>query len=163
MRKMTCLWVAALGFCTMAFGSDPLDISGYVLTQANSAQTFTLPAGTMIPPSGYVIVARDNGSGGFANFANSANSAGSDNSSNPVGSANPVDSANFTNPAGPSNPAGSTNSGGAAEFDRSCDPNATSGSSGGSDGFSTAAEALSKYSGGRRTTLVRRGKIDRRT
>ncbi|NCA83404.1 MAG: hypothetical protein EOM72_11785 [Opitutae bacterium] len=59
MRKMTCLWVAALGFCTMAFGSDPLDISGYVLTQANSAQTFTLPAGTMIPPSGYVIVARD--------------------------------------------------------------------------------------------------------
>ena len=41
------------------FGNDPLDLSGYVLTQANSAQTFTLPAGTLIPPGGYVIVARN--------------------------------------------------------------------------------------------------------
>ncbi len=41
-----------------AQAQTPLDIGGYVLTQANSAQTFTLPAGTLIPAGGYVIVGR---------------------------------------------------------------------------------------------------------
>jgi len=50
---------AVMAMGVAAFGNDPLDLSGYVLTQANSAQTFTLPAGTLIPPGGYVIVARN--------------------------------------------------------------------------------------------------------
>jgi hypothetical protein len=34
------------------------DISGWTITQANAAITYTVPAGTMIPANGYVVIAR---------------------------------------------------------------------------------------------------------
>ncbi len=59
MKRLSWWMAAVMAMGVAAFGNDPLDLSGYVLTQANSAQTFTLPAGTLIPPGGYVIVARN--------------------------------------------------------------------------------------------------------
>jgi hypothetical protein len=39
-------------------GGSTADVSGWKLTQANSAGTYTIPAGTVIPANGYLIVAR---------------------------------------------------------------------------------------------------------
>ena len=35
------------------------DVGGYTLTQANSTQTYTLPAGTTVPAGGYLVIARN--------------------------------------------------------------------------------------------------------
>lgn len=44
------------------------DISGWKVVQANSAATYTLPAGTVIPANGYVIVGRDATKAAFETF-----------------------------------------------------------------------------------------------
>jgi hypothetical protein len=44
------------------------DVSGWKLVQANSAITFTLPAGSVIPANGYLIVARDATKAAFETF-----------------------------------------------------------------------------------------------
>lgn len=44
------------------------DVSGWKLVQANSALTFTLPAGSVIPANGYLIVARDATKAAFESF-----------------------------------------------------------------------------------------------
>jgi Lamin Tail Domain len=46
----------------------PLDISGWTVTQANASYTFTIPAGTVIPASGYVVIGRDATKTGFLTF-----------------------------------------------------------------------------------------------
>jgi beta-lactamase superfamily II metal-dependent hydrolase len=45
-----------------------LDISGWRLVQANSALTYTLPAGTRIPSNGYVVIARNASKPAFEAF-----------------------------------------------------------------------------------------------
>ena len=45
-----------------------LDISGWRLVQANSAITYTLPAGTRIPLNGYVVIARNASKAAFESF-----------------------------------------------------------------------------------------------
>jgi beta-lactamase superfamily II metal-dependent hydrolase len=45
-----------------------LDISGWQLVQANASYTFTLPAGTVIPANGYVVVGRDATKTAFQSF-----------------------------------------------------------------------------------------------
>jgi hypothetical protein len=45
-----------------------LDISGWRLVQTNSAITYTLPAGTRIPSSGYVVIARNASKSAFEAF-----------------------------------------------------------------------------------------------
>src|SRR5581483_3690573 len=44
------------------------DISGWVLTQQNATYNFTIPAGTLIPANGYVIIARDATKSAFQSF-----------------------------------------------------------------------------------------------
>ncbi len=38
---------------------DGVDLSGFVVTQANSTATFTVPPGTIVPHGGYMVIARD--------------------------------------------------------------------------------------------------------
>ncbi len=49
-------------------GAAPLDIGGWQLLQFNSTQTYTFPAGTVVPPGGYVIVARFATRGAFESY-----------------------------------------------------------------------------------------------
>jgi hypothetical protein len=44
---------------TLTTGPASIDVSGWVLKQFTSTQTFTIPAGTSIPAGGYLVVARD--------------------------------------------------------------------------------------------------------
>ncbi len=44
------------------------DISGWVLTQQNATYTFTIPAGTVIPANGYVIIGRNATKAAFQTF-----------------------------------------------------------------------------------------------
>jgi beta-lactamase superfamily II metal-dependent hydrolase len=44
------------------------DISGWKVTQANSTLTYTIPAGTIIPSKGYVIIARNATKAAFQTF-----------------------------------------------------------------------------------------------
>jgi hypothetical protein len=59
------LWSAPM-WITWSGGS--LDVSGWRLSQANSAQSLVLPAGTRIPASGYLIVARNASRAAFESF-----------------------------------------------------------------------------------------------
>ncbi|MDX9732711.1 MAG: endonuclease, partial [Thermoanaerobaculia bacterium] len=47
------------GTVTTAAVATTLDIGGWQLVQANSTQTYTLPAGTTVPPGGYVVIGRN--------------------------------------------------------------------------------------------------------
>jgi hypothetical protein len=49
-------------------GGTSSDVSGWKLTQQNSTQTYTLPAGTTIASKGYLIVARDATKSAFEAF-----------------------------------------------------------------------------------------------
>ncbi len=53
---------------TVANGVASVDVSGWRLVQANSAITYTLPAGSLIPAGGYLIVARDATKAAFEAF-----------------------------------------------------------------------------------------------
>jgi hypothetical protein len=44
------------------------DISGWTVTQANATVVYTIPAGTVIPANGYVIIARDATKAAFQSF-----------------------------------------------------------------------------------------------
>ena len=46
----------------------PLDIGNYALLQYDSSQSYTIPAGTMIEPNGYVVVGRDATQAAFEAF-----------------------------------------------------------------------------------------------
>src|SRR6266542_3146977 len=46
----------------------PVDVSGWTLTQANATLTYTIPAGTVIPSKGYLIVARNATKSAFQTF-----------------------------------------------------------------------------------------------
>lgn len=48
--------------------AQDLDISGWTLQQANSTQSYTFPAGTMVPAGGYVIIARDVDQAAFESY-----------------------------------------------------------------------------------------------
>ncbi|MBP9212589.1 MAG: hypothetical protein KBF97_07280, partial [Bacteroidetes bacterium] len=48
--------------------AQSLDISGYKIVQANAALTITIPAGTVIPPGGYVVIARNTTKAAFETF-----------------------------------------------------------------------------------------------
>jgi len=54
---------------TMAVATT-LDVGGWQLVQANSAQTYTLPAGTTVPAGGYVVIARNADKTAFETFWN---------------------------------------------------------------------------------------------
>ncbi|MEM6296904.1 MAG: hypothetical protein AAGA54_36910 [Myxococcota bacterium] len=45
--------------------ADAVDLSGFVITQTNSSRTFTLPAGTVVPSGGRVVIGRDASRGAF--------------------------------------------------------------------------------------------------
>jgi len=53
------------GTVTTAAVATTLDVGGYTLIQANSTQTYTIPAGTTVPAGGYVIIARNVDKAGF--------------------------------------------------------------------------------------------------
>ncbi|HEX4954815.1 MAG TPA: Ig-like domain-containing protein [Thermoanaerobaculia bacterium] len=53
---------------TVANGSCSLNAGGWKLVQANSTQTYFLPAGTQVVPNGYVIVARSATKAQFETF-----------------------------------------------------------------------------------------------
>jgi phosphatidylserine/phosphatidylglycerophosphate/cardiolipin synthase-like enzyme len=58
-------------FCVAAaatVSAQPLDISGYKIVQANAATSITLPAGTVVQPGGYVIVARNASKAAFETY-----------------------------------------------------------------------------------------------
>ncbi len=60
------MWISyGAGGCT---SGCTLDLSGWHLVQANSAATFTLPAGSTIAKNGYLIVARDATKSAFETF-----------------------------------------------------------------------------------------------
>lgn len=46
----------------------PVDVSGWTITQANATQTYTIPAGTVIPSHGYLIIARNATKSAFQTF-----------------------------------------------------------------------------------------------
>ena len=46
----------------------PVDVSGWTITQANATQTYTIPANTVIPSHGYLIVARNATKSAFQTF-----------------------------------------------------------------------------------------------
>ena len=48
--------------------SQSLNISGYKVVQTNAAATYVIPAGTIIQPGGYVIIARNTTKAGFETF-----------------------------------------------------------------------------------------------
>lgn len=49
-------------------GGGTLAIGGYTVTQANSAFTYTIPAGTTIPANGYVVIGRNASKTAFQSF-----------------------------------------------------------------------------------------------
>lgn len=49
-------------------GGSTADVSGWKLTQANSAGTYTIPAGTIIPANGYLVVARQADKAAFQTY-----------------------------------------------------------------------------------------------
>jgi hypothetical protein len=53
---------------TFTTGAPQLDLSGWVLEQFNSAQTFTFPAGTQVASGGYLVLARDSAQPAFETF-----------------------------------------------------------------------------------------------
>ena len=56
------------GTVTTAAASTTLDVGGWQLVQANSTQTYTLPAGTTIPAGGYVVIGRNADKAAFETF-----------------------------------------------------------------------------------------------
>jgi len=48
--------------------AQSLDVGGWKLEQANSAQTYTIPAGTVVPAGGYLILARDASEAAFETY-----------------------------------------------------------------------------------------------
>jgi len=44
------------------------DISGWTVTQANATVVYTIPAGTVIPANGYVVIGRDATKAAFQTF-----------------------------------------------------------------------------------------------
>ncbi|MBK6900742.1 MAG: lamin tail domain-containing protein [bacterium] len=51
--------------------AQSLNVGGWKLEQANSAQTYTIPAGTAVPAGGYLIVARDASEAAFETYSGS--------------------------------------------------------------------------------------------
>ena len=49
-------------------GGSSADVSGWQITQANAAYTYTLPAGTTIPADGYLVIARQADKAAFEGF-----------------------------------------------------------------------------------------------
>ncbi len=56
------------GVAVTVSNTGGVDISGWRLVQANSAVTYTLPAGTVVPAGGYAIIARDATKAAFEAF-----------------------------------------------------------------------------------------------
>lgn len=60
---MTCcrplIALAALLLLSAPCLAQSLDVGGWKILQQNSAQTYTIPAGTVVPAGGYLVVARD--------------------------------------------------------------------------------------------------------
>jgi hypothetical protein len=48
--------------------SGGADVSGWSITQANAAGTYTIPAGTVVPAEGYLVIARDATKSAFETF-----------------------------------------------------------------------------------------------
>jgi hypothetical protein len=63
MYPMTCcrplIALAALLLLSAPCLAQSLDVGGWKILQQNSAQTYTIPAGTVVPAGGYLVVARD--------------------------------------------------------------------------------------------------------
>ena len=59
---------ATSGDDTFTTGPAEIDVSGWVLKQFNSTQTFVIPADTKIPSGGYLVIARDATRGQFEGF-----------------------------------------------------------------------------------------------
>ncbi|HEX2122173.1 MAG TPA: Ig-like domain-containing protein, partial [Thermoanaerobaculia bacterium] len=49
-------------------GGSSVDVSGWKVTQANAAGTYTIPAGTVIPAEGYLVIGRDATKAAFESF-----------------------------------------------------------------------------------------------
>ncbi|NUN70748.1 MAG: T9SS type A sorting domain-containing protein [Bacteroidetes bacterium] len=66
MKRITAVLLTFI--LAVAAAAQPLDISGYKIVQANAALTITLPAGTVIQPGGYLVVARNTTKAAFETF-----------------------------------------------------------------------------------------------
>src|SRR6202022_2856261 len=53
---------------TVNNGGAGTDISGWTITQANATIVYTIPAGTVIPANGYVVIGRDATKAAFQTF-----------------------------------------------------------------------------------------------
>ena len=49
-------------------GGSSADVSGWIVTQANATGTYTIPAGTIIPAEGYLVIGRDSTKAAFETF-----------------------------------------------------------------------------------------------
>ena len=56
------------GTVTTAAVSTTLDVGGYTLTQTSTDKSYTLPAGTIVPAGGYVVIGRNAQKAAFESF-----------------------------------------------------------------------------------------------
>jgi len=59
---------ASVGVTVNNAAGGSADVSGWSVTQANAAGTYTIPAGTVIPAEGYLVIARDATKSAFETF-----------------------------------------------------------------------------------------------
>ncbi len=67
---LTCTLLFALTLIPGSVRAQDLDISGWTIEQANSASVYTIPAGTVIQPGGYLVLGRFADQASFEAFHN---------------------------------------------------------------------------------------------
>jgi hypothetical protein len=61
-------WSAPMWITFGSGGGTPIAVGGWTITQANSAGTYTIPAGTTIAPDGYLVLGRNATRAAFETF-----------------------------------------------------------------------------------------------
>ncbi len=62
------VWSAPMWITYQGGGGTGADVAGWTITQANAAYNYTLPAGTVIPAEGYLVIARQADKAAFESF-----------------------------------------------------------------------------------------------
>jgi len=61
-------WAVLVCLLLSAAGAQGLDVGGYVVRQTNTVRTYSLPAGTMVSPGGYVVIGRNATQSSFESY-----------------------------------------------------------------------------------------------